>query len=1667
MDRRNQRKRAVVRQLIGEQLETRRVLATLAIKSDNAVRDEGDTGFTNFTFTVTRGGVTSGVSTVEYSVSGNGDSPANVNDFNGNLLPTGTVSFGSGQTSKTITITVTGDRDQENDETFAVTLSNPSFGDTISTASATGTIRNDDLPEAPSLSIEAANATRDEGDAGPTAFTFTVTRSGNLNTATTVDYNVTGSGDAAADVNDFNSNIFPTGTVSFASGQASRTLTINVDGDLDFEPDESFAVTLINPSGGATIDTATATGAISNDDVPPAPSLSIATANAVRDEGDTGTTPLTFTVTRSGNLANATTVDYTVVGSGDSPANVNDFNGNILPTGTIGFASGQTSRTITINVSGDRDLEGDETFRVTLSNPSGGATIADATAIGTIRNDDVGDTPSLAIVAADAIRDEGDSGATPFTFTIVRGGQTSVATSVQYVVSGGLDNPADVSDFSGNMFPSGTVSFAAGQTSQTITINVIGDTNFESDETFLVTLNSPTGNAVITEDTAAGTITNDDSEDTSQLAISATNATRPEQDNGLTPFTFTVTRSGNTSGAITVDYAVDGSGGSPASASDFEGSVLPSGTVNFADGVTSQVITINVAGDFNAEEDESFTVTLSNAFGGATITTAIASGTIQNDDMITTPVAELAIAETDAVRSEGDEGSTAFTFTVTRGVVTSEPTTVDYAVIGSGENPASASDFNGNVLPTGTVSFAVGETSKLITVNVTGDRDEEFDESFLVTLSNASGQAIINTATANGVIQNDDQTIGGTPLLSISADEASRNEGDAGATPFTFTVTRSGLVTGATSVDYLVTGTGTNPATASDFAGNTMPSGVVDFAAGETSKTITINVIGDTVDEDDETFVVTLSNATDQATITNATSTGTILNDDEIVSTTAELAIAAADAISDEGDFGSTELTFTISRSGATDVSTSVDYAVTGSGASPASANDFAGNELPSGTIFFAIGELTKTITVNVDGDLEVEDDETFTVTLSNATNEAVIRTATANGIILDDDNTVSPTSQLAIVATDADRDEGDSGATGFTFTVTRSGSTTGVTDVEYTVSGSGTTPVSADDFVNNLLPSGTIRFNDGETMKSITVNVSGDTNVENDETFTIMLSNVTGQAIITTGTATGTIVDDDATTTPTTQLAVTADDAIRDEGDGGSTQLTFMVTRSGSTVGATSVSYAVTGSGTNPASADDFVGNLLPSGTIGFAAGETTKMITINVAGDLENENDETFAITLSNPSDQATIVTATAFGTIRNDDNAVTPTSQLAIMATGATVNEGDSGSRAISFTVTRGGSSDLDVSVNYSVLGSGTTPATSNDFFGGVFPSGTLRFAPGETVKTITVGIAGDTNVENDETFIVRLSNPTTGAVVTNSTATGTILDDDHTDSTPVILTPSQIVGEQVIPASNSSTAILFETVSDTTVSITLEGTPSSIETATVIDRNGFQISSFTGGVSTANVIAGEIYAIFFQPQSQARAYSIASSAGSDAVSNNPPSNILQPTDVNASGDTSATDALQIINELNRRDGFESEPAASGNAQTRFLDVNEDGHITALDALIVINVINERDAIGTVAAEGELAFSIPQQSSLSEQTHPTARDEQVIDNAFASTDANLNWISLEDSARREISDVDSPMRASEVDAVFNDRNSDTLETDLINHLDQVSSLGFLRSTIVPERR
>jgi hypothetical protein len=129
----------------------------------------------------------------------------------------------------------------------------------------------------------------------------------------------------------------PSGTVSFADGESTKTITIQVVGDLDVEGDESVTVTLSNASGGQ-IQTATAVTDILNDDA----TIAISALSAAKAEGNSGTTAYTFTVTRSGYLGEAETVDFAITGTGINPADGADFGGS-LPSGTLTLPAGQAA----------------------------------------------------------------------------------------------------------------------------------------------------------------------------------------------------------------------------------------------------------------------------------------------------------------------------------------------------------------------------------------------------------------------------------------------------------------------------------------------------------------------------------------------------------------------------------------------------------------------------------------------------------------------------------------------------------------------------------------------------------------------------------------------------------------------------------------------------------------------------------------------------------------------------------------------------------------------------------------------------------------------------------------------------------------------------------------------------------------------------------------------------------------------------------------------------------------------------------------------------------------------------------------------------------------------------------------------------------------------------
>jgi hypothetical protein len=218
-----------------------------------------------------------------------------------------------------------------------------------------------------------------EGNAGSSTATFTVTLSAAAAGAVTVNY-ATANGSATAG-SDYAAT---SGTLTFSAGQTSKTVAVTINGDATVEPDETFSVNL-SAASGATIADAQGAGTITNDDVAPLPTLSINDVTVT--EGNAGTTAATFTVTLSAAAASAITVNYASV-DGTALAG-SDY---AAATGTLTFAPAETTKTVSIDVSGDAAVEPAETFSVDLS-AAAGATIAKVRGTGTITNDDVAPPP--------------------------------------------------------------------------------------------------------------------------------------------------------------------------------------------------------------------------------------------------------------------------------------------------------------------------------------------------------------------------------------------------------------------------------------------------------------------------------------------------------------------------------------------------------------------------------------------------------------------------------------------------------------------------------------------------------------------------------------------------------------------------------------------------------------------------------------------------------------------------------------------------------------------------------------------------------------------------------------------------------------------------------------------------------------------------------------------------------------------------------------------------------------------------------------------------------------------------------------------------------------------------------------------------------------------------
>jgi hypothetical protein len=527
--------------------------------------------------------------------------------------------------------------------------------------------------------------------------------------------------------------------------------------------------------------------------------------------------------------------------------------------------------------------------------------------------------------------------------------------------------------------------------------------------------------------------------------------------------------------------------------------------------------------------------------------------------------------------------------------------TIDYTLTGD------AADVN---VHSGRLTYTPGTTSQSIPVSIVTDNAFEKTERFQVRLTAGSNVVLPLQKITNNYIEDDDSP----PTMSVS-DAGSVAEGNAGSTPASFVVTLSNRSYLAVTVSY-----NTAPDNTTRDVDYTTTSGVLVFQPGELTKTVTVPVLGDTVNEANETFRFFVSPPTN-AGLVDGTGVATIIDDDS-----GPPGIYINNRTLTEGAAGTTTMAqFTVKLSEATTHTVSVSYA-TRDETAKSTTGDFTAT---SGTLTFPPGNTARLVQIPVKGDNVDESDEQFSVLLSSVVG-ASYQVRIGRATIRDDD--ASPTVNVA----GASRPEGDSGSGPVNFKLTLSAPTETTITVHYATTNASANSASAGTDYSPV--SGTATFLPGETAKPVPVTVFGDVIDEDNERIALNLSAPTN-ATLGTASALSIIVDDD----PPPTLSV--NDVSTTEGNTGAHSVQFVITLSGPAGRSIDVGYTTAdGSAVTPS---DYTA---ASGVVRIPPGATSAQVLVSVIGDQVVEGNETFEFRIS--SARYALTDGVGVATVVDDD-------------------------------------------------------------------------------------------------------------------------------------------------------------------------------------------------------------------------------------------------------------------------------------------------------------------------------------------------------------------------------------------------------------------------------
>lgn len=1272
---------------------------TVTIDSEDPAQ-AGTLQFTSGTFAVSEGTATLNVSV---SRTGGSDGAASATC---SVNPTGTTATGADyvltasalswthgdSATKNCVLTITNDTAFEPDETVLLTLGSISGATAGSPMSTVVTIQSEDLPSPGTLLFASSTYAATEGTHA--SVNVGVTRSGGSDGAAGASCVATGAGTATA-ASDYSISI---GSVSWNSGESgTKNCVVSIVNDTAWEGTETVVLQLQSVTGASTGAPSTTTLTITSDDAAATGSIRYASSTGTTSEAD-GT--YNVALSRTGGSDGPASATCTVTGG--TAANGTDFT---LSTNAVSWANGESgSKHCVLALVNDINFESSETVTLGLSGVSGAATGSPAAMTVTITSDDPAVPGTLRFSSATYFASEGS---TTLNIPVTRtGGSDGAVTATCSVTPGATATPT--TDYS---LSTSTVSWANGDTgTKNCVITIVGDSLVEPDETIFLTLGSPTGGATIgTPSSATATITNDDNAG----AIQFTAATFGPFAESAGAVSFTLSRTGGTSGATSATCSVHNSSTAQAPA-DFS---LGTSVVSWANGEGgSRSCTAAIVDDVTQENAETIVLAVAVTSGQATLgAQTTASAAITDND-------NAGIVQFATGSHSVSEAGGAYDIAVMRTGGTSGAVSITCAVSGG---TASGADYTTSNM---TLSWANGETgTRSCRVTPTNESLVEPDETVTLALQSATGGVTIGAqASTTLTILNDDNA--GTIQLTGTSFAVAE-----GGTFVDITATRTGGSSGAASATCqaanITAGIG-------DY---TLSNATLNWADGESgTRACRITPVEDSLVEPNETFTVSLTGIIGATAGTPTAATVTITNDD--ASGTLQFT-AATFASTVEGG----TLTYTVSRTGGTAGPVSAACALDAATTATASA-DFS---LATSIVSWVNGESgNRSCTVTTVNDDLVESSESVVLALQNVTGGATIGSpGTASATITDNDNAgviAFATSTLGTVS---------EGAGSIQVTVRRSGGSSGAATATCSM-GNGGTATSPADFT---LDPATVSWASGESGdRTYTVTIVDDSTVEPAETIVLQLGALTGQATLgSPSTATLTVTNNDnAGTLQFTSPAFSVSE--------GGIAAEVQVSRTGGTSGAVGVTCELVAGGT--ASPDDYT---LSNLTLSWADGESgTKSCLVSPVNDFDAENDESLVFQLVSPAGGATLgnpQSAAVF--ILNDDSSGT------LAFTSATFQGSESG--AIILTISRTGGSQGTVFAACSATG-GTASASDYAISGApmwlngdvsdktcvLTPVDDADIEPGETVVVSLLGPTGGAGISNTlgSTTVTILDNDT---------------------------------------------------------------------------------------------------------------------------------------------------------------------------------------------------------------------------------------------------------------------------------------------------------------------